>query len=196
MQLDAPSSSTPDATFCCKENLYFYGSSFASKVIGQKLCRSHLWDELHQTVWNTGYISKPHFTFHTDRGQFCLILASCCLIAESCPALCDPVDCSPPGSSVHGILQARILEWAAVSVSRGCSQPRDQTHISCTGRRVLFTAEPPGKPRSVLWMVKATASHAIIIGYCSLVSLNEATNSPYSNRRSHGLKSPVSKTRP
>ena len=141
-------------------------------------------------------ISVSHISCDTDRGQFCLILASCCLIAESCPALCDPVDCSPPGSSVHGILQARILEWAAVSVSRGCSQPRDQTHISCTGRRVLFTAEPPGKPRSVLWMVKATASHAIIIGYCSLVSLNEATNSPYSNRRSHGLKSPVSKTRP
>ena len=42
----------------------------------------------------------------------------CCLVAESCPTLCDPMDCSPPGSSVHGILQSRILEWVAISFSR------------------------------------------------------------------------------
>ena len=46
------------------------------------------------------------------------------------PTLCDPVDRSPPGSSVHGILQARILEWVAISFSRGSSQPRDGTQIS------------------------------------------------------------------
>ena len=45
--------------------------------------------------------------------------------------LCDPVDCSPPGSSVHGILQARILEWVAISSSRGSSRPRDGTYVSC-----------------------------------------------------------------
>ena len=44
-----------------------------------------------------------------------------CLIAHSCPTLCDHMDCSPPGSSVHGILQARILEWVAISSSRGSS---------------------------------------------------------------------------
>ena len=44
--------------------------------------------------------------------------------------LCDPVDCSPPVSSVHGILQARILEWVAISFSRGSSRPRDQTKVS------------------------------------------------------------------
>ena len=48
-----------------------------------------------------------------------------CLVAQSYPTLCDPIDCSPPGSSVHGILQARILEWIATSFSRGSSQPRD-----------------------------------------------------------------------
>ena len=42
-------------------------------------------------------------------------------VAQSCPTLCDPIDCSPPGSSVHGILQARILEWVAISFSRGSS---------------------------------------------------------------------------
>ena len=47
------------------------------------------------------------------------------LVAQSCPTLCDPMDCSPPGSSVHEIFQARILEWVAVSFSRGYSQIRD-----------------------------------------------------------------------
>ena len=47
------------------------------------------------------------------------------LVAQSCPTLCDTMDCSPSGSSVHGILQARILEWVAVPFSRGSSQPRD-----------------------------------------------------------------------
>ena len=48
----------------------------------------------------------------------------------SCVRLCNPVDCSPPGSSIHGILQARILEWVAISSSRGSSQPRDPTQVS------------------------------------------------------------------
>ena len=52
-------------------------------------------------------------------------------VAQSCPTLCNPVDCSPPGSSVHGILQARILEWVAISFSRGSSRPRDWTQVSC-----------------------------------------------------------------
>ena len=60
---------------------------------------------------------------------------------QSCPALCDPKDRSPPGSSVHGILQASILEGAAISSSRGSSQTSDQTqvsYVSCTGRWVLY----------------------------------------------------------
>ena len=47
------------------------------------------------------------------------------LVIQSCPTLCDPMGCSPPGSSIHGLLQARILEWVAISFSRGSSQPRD-----------------------------------------------------------------------
>ena len=53
-----------------------------------------------------------------------------CLVAQLCLTLCDPMDCSPPGSSVHGIFQARILEWVAISFSRGSSRPRDQTRVS------------------------------------------------------------------
>ena len=55
--------------------------------------------------------------------------------------LCDPMDCSPPGFSVHEILQARILEWVAISYSMGSSQPRDRTlisSISCIGRQILY----------------------------------------------------------
>ena len=67
----------------------------------------------------------------------------CCLAAQLCFTLCDPVDCSPPGSSVHGILQASILEWVPIPFSRGFSGSRDQTHVSCTAGR-FFTTEPPG----------------------------------------------------
>ena len=62
-------------------------------------------------------------------------------LLQLCLSLCDPVYGSPPGSSVHGILQARILESMAVPSSRGSSQPRDLTHVSfvsCTGRQVLY----------------------------------------------------------
>ena len=60
------------------------------------------------------------------------------LVIQSCLTICDSIDCSLPGSSVHEILQARILEWVASLFSRGSSQPRDQTRVShITGR--LFT---------------------------------------------------------
>ena len=68
---------------------------------------------------------------------------SACMCAkslQSCLTLCDPMDCSPPGSSVHEIFQARILQWVAISYSRGSSWPRDQTCIpciSCIGRQIL-----------------------------------------------------------
>ena len=68
---------------------------------------------------------------------------------QSCPSLCNPVDCSPPDSSVHGILQARTLERLAISFSRGPSQPRDRTHISftsCFGRWVLYCSANLGSP--------------------------------------------------
>ena len=72
--------------------------------------------------WNTEIKCKP----------------TCCyLLAKSCPTLCNSMDYGPPGSSVHGILQARILEWGAISTSRGSSRPRDRSRISCIDRRVF-----------------------------------------------------------
>ena len=60
------------------------------------------------------------------------------LVAQLCLILRNPMDYSPPGSPIHGILQARILEWVAIPFSKGSSQPRDQTHVSCIADR-FFT---------------------------------------------------------
>ena len=68
------------------------------------------------------------------------------LVPKSCLTLCDPTDCSPPGSSVHGILQARILEWVAISYSRGSTQPRDPTRVSCIASRVFTIWVTWGSP--------------------------------------------------
>ena len=68
-------------------------------------------------------------------------------LLQSCPTLCDPVDCSLLGSSVHGTLQARIPERAALSSSRGSAQPRDRvcvSYLSCVGRRVSLPLEHLG----------------------------------------------------
>ena len=68
-------------------------------------------------------------------------------VARLCPILCKPMDCNPPGASVHGVLQARRLEWVAMPSSRGSSRPRDGTHISCTGRWILYRLSPTGSPK-------------------------------------------------
>ena len=70
------------------------------------------------------------------------------LIAQPCPTLCNRMDCSPSGFSVHGIFQARILEWVAISFLRGSSWPRDWTCISCIGRSSLYYLSPQGSPKS------------------------------------------------
>ena len=59
-------------------------------------------------------------------------------VTQSCLTLCNPMDCSLPGSSVHGISQARISEWVAISYSRGSSRPRDRTCVSCIGKQILY----------------------------------------------------------
>ena len=77
-----------------------------------------------------------------------------------CPTLCDPVDCSPPGSSVHGIFQARVLEWIAISFSRGSSWPRDWTQVSCTAGRyfsIWATREALNKVRNIQFLSEKSA---------------------------------------
>ena len=63
------------------------------------------------------------------------------LVTQLCPALCHPMDCSPPGSCVHGILQARMLEWVAISFSRGSSWPRGWTQVSRIAGRLYWLSQ-------------------------------------------------------
>ena len=95
--------------------------------------------------WKNGFWS--HWYLFIDLFQslisnlisiICFILLCCyCLIDKKCPYFCDPMDYSLPGSSIHGISQARILEWVAISFSRGSSWPRDWTQVSCIASRLL-----------------------------------------------------------
>ena len=101
-------------------------------------CRSHSFQIQHRSC----YSSSPQLkTLHWGSLQSCL-------------TLCDPMDCSPPGSSVHGILQAGILECVAMPSSRGSFWPRDGTWVpynSCTAGRFCIT-EPPRKPPLLLYL--------------------------------------------
>ena len=94
-------------------------------------------------------------------------------------ALCDPTDYSTPGSSVHGILQARRLEWVAISSSRGSSWPTDRTcvsSVSCIGRRILYHSPTREAPRRSLSSLKSfvrcapQSSGASILFFCYILS--------------------------
>ena len=87
-------------------------------------------------------------------------------VAQSCLTLCDPVDCSPPGSSIHGILQARILEWVAISFSRGSSPPRDRTQvsrISCRHFNLWATREAPRSRGKEQWPHRRLSQNYLLI---------------------------------
>ena len=108
----------------------------------------HCWWEskwiqpLWRTVWR--FLKKPGIKLPYDPAipplgiyRVCVHVCVCVL---SCPTLCNPMDCRPPGSSVHQISQARILGWVAIPFSRGSFKSRDQTHVSgvsCIGRQIL-----------------------------------------------------------
>ena len=100
------------------------------------------------------FLHWQHLESNTVTSHLCVCVCVC-LVTQSCMTVYHPMDCSPPGSSVHGILQARILEFCLsisnplfISFSRGSSLPRDQTWVSkspaLTGG--FFTSVPPGKP--------------------------------------------------
>ena len=86
-------------------------------------------------------IVTQHLLIEFVIGHFIKYLCMCAKLLQSCSTLCNLMDHSPPASSVHGILQGRILEWVVISSPRGSSWPRDQTHVSyifCSGRQVLY----------------------------------------------------------
>ena len=108
------------------------------------------WYHLH--IWGCWYSSPQSWfqlvihpagylawcTLHRTPAELFLENEMKVLVTQSCPTLCNSMDCSLPGSSVHGILQARILEWVAIPFSKGSSGPRDWTRVSCIAGR-FFT---------------------------------------------------------
>ena len=80
-------------------------------------------------------------------GLFHVCVCVFCLATQVFLTLCDPMDCSPPGSSVHGILQARILQWVAISFSRASFPPRNQTWVSCIAGRFFTKLSFEGIPK-------------------------------------------------
>ena len=97
--------------------------------------------------------------------------------------LCDPMDCSPPGSSVHGISQARILKWVAISFSRGSSQPRDRTHVSWVASG-FFTTEPLGKPSGTLKVKVKSLSRVLLFVTPQTVAYQASPSMGFSRQES------------
>ena len=93
-----------------------------------------------------------------------------CLVTQSCLTLCSPVDCSPPGSSVCEILQARILGWVAISSSRGSSRPRDQTLISWIAGRFFAPWAIVDKSQNIRkWMFSLFSQYTVPIHFSILL---------------------------
>ena len=100
------------------------------------------------------------------------------LAAQSCLTLCNPTDCSPPGSSVRGILQARILQWVAIPFSGGSSWHRDGTWVSCTAGR-FFTIWATGKSLIDEWRNQTQYylwHHIIILSHVKEWSVDRSCN--------------------
>ena len=94
-------------------------------------CRRHGFDPWFQKIpCRRAWQPTPVFLPGESHGQRSLEGYSESEVSQSCPTLCDPMDCSLSGSSIHGIFQARVLEWIAISFSRGSSWPRNQSRVS------------------------------------------------------------------
>ena len=100
---------------------------------------------LNQNIFSP--LINPISTLFLDL-SYNLIHCCGCWVAQLCSTLCNPMDCSLPSSSVHGISQVRILEWVAISFSRGSSWPRIKPGSPALAGKFL-TAEPPGKPTNM-----------------------------------------------
>ena len=106
----------------------------------------------------------------TDTGTLAGLVIMTVLVAQLCMTLCEPMNCSPSGSSVHGILKTKMLEWVAIPFSSGSSQPRDQTWVSCIAGSfftIWATREAPGVAgKSQFWLQVGTVSLTSFSCFC------------------------------
>ena len=112
-------------------------------------CAKATWSWILSVTWNgDGLVTMAFMSLGWLTKKIVRWKLHVCSVAQSCPTHCDPLGCSLPGSSVYGIFQARILEWAAIFSSRGSSSPTDHTLISCVSCTAggFFTDEPSRKP--------------------------------------------------
>ena len=91
-------------------------------------------------------------SIYTYNGIMVCMLLVCMSQPLFCLTLCNPMHWNPPGSSVYGLLQARILEWVAIPFSRGSSRPREKTQIDCILQADSLPSEPPGKPLKFVYI--------------------------------------------
>ena len=111
-----------------------------------------------------------------------LVCMHVCSVAQLCLTFCDPKDCSPPCSSVHGILQERILEWVAMPSSRGSSQPRNRTRISSMAG-ASFATEPLGKPLTQVYLTAKPVLFTAVLYSISHASGRRPTGTPIHSPR-------------
>ena len=90
------------------------------------------------TTWSFKRCKRWWFNVHKHCDMINPMVKVKVLVAQSCRTLCNPMDCNLPRFSVHGILQARILEWIAISFSMRSSHPKDWTWVSCIGKQILY----------------------------------------------------------
>ena len=121
-----------------------------------------------QYVSKFGKLSNGH---RTGKGQF-LFQPQRSEVTQSCLTLCNAMDCSLPGSSIHGIFQARVLEWVAISFSRGSSRPRDRTQVSCiVGKCFTIWATREVSPKEGQCQRMPTLPHSCAHSPCCTVML-------------------------
>ena len=117
-----------------------------------------LWD-----CWFIHFISHPVFNEHLLSRYYCACLLACS-VTQSCLTLCNPMDCNLPGSSVHGILQARILERVAILFLWGSSQTRVWTWVTCIIGR-FFTTSATWEAQYLVWYIlnKEVWIHSVVV---------------------------------
>ena len=163
-------------TFCfvCvgEGKISFPSNLLGSLWLGPWLAKDRLTKGKHTSLFN--FLMKPPMSCKAhvlgDTGSFIRIWRhKWSEVAQSCPTLCDPMDCSPPGLPVNGIFQARVLEQGAISSSRGSSRPRNRTQVShIIGRHTLYPLSHQGSHLMMLWC-KAVANKT-----CYTENLNTA----------------------
>ena len=143
-----------------------------------------------KNIWNDVYKHSIILGSVFNEYQVPSTIASpqCALVTQSCPTLCGLMDCSPPSSSVHGTLQARILEWVAMPFCRGSSQPRHWTQVSCIGRWILYRLSHQRRSHNTALKLENTKHWSV------LKAMTYKSHSMRSNHAwlfvTHGLYSP------